>query len=504
MEEHNMSHISSYYTYMHNKNSSLPDGVCEDLNLDDFYSAIDFTSSRIGQQYLYSILHHDRLSGVEKYEGLICKLAQDKGMRTRLMVALGKLNNVDAYYIASLFAETIPMPSKKELQLLKVCRFLPFLSVGLLLTTHAVSWLFLLLFMLLSNLFLHYRSKRKMYQYYSSIPQLLCMLKQARILSKEPLFASVHGEIVPILDELNLLRKRLRFVQLGIHLDNEMAMLFYTFSELFNIFFLAEAYIVSKSLILLDNKKSQINEVFCFCGMLDVLCSIALLRGQLPYYCLPAEPANEESLRVNALYHPLIKDAVSNDIVLYGKSVLVTGSNMSGKTSFIRAIGLNLLSAKVLGTCFARSFTISTNLKLLSAIHTTDNLVEGKSYFLQEVEQVKEMIDAASKGSSLFLLDEPFKGTNTKERVAIGKAVLSSLGKDGNIVFVSTHDLELGKLLEDEYDLYYFSESVKNDELLFDYKLKKGVATERSAIKILEIYDYPKTVIQDAYSIMSD
>lgn len=114
------------------------------------------------------------------------------------------------------------------------------------------------------------------------------------------------------------------------------------------------------------------------------------------------------------------------------------------------------------------------------------------------------MIDVASKGSFLFLLDEPFKGTNTKERVAIGKAVLSSLGKDGNIVFVSTHDLELGKLLEDEYDLYYFSESVKDDELLFDYKLKKGVATGRSAIEILEIYDYPKTVIQDAYSIMSD
>lgn len=169
-----MSHISSYYTYMHDKNLSLPDGVCEDLNLDDFYSAIDFTSSRIGQQYLYSILHHDRLSGVEKHEELICKLAQDKGVRIQLMNALAKLNNVDAYYIASLFAETVPMPSKKELQLLKVCRFLPFLSVGLLLTTHAVGWLFLLFFTLLSNLFLHYRSKRKMYQYYSSIPQLLC------------------------------------------------------------------------------------------------------------------------------------------------------------------------------------------------------------------------------------------------------------------------------------------------------------------------------------------
>ena len=103
----------------------------------------------------------------------------------------------------------------------------------------------------------------------------------------------------------------------------------------------------------------------------------------------------------------------------------------------------------------------------------------------------------------LFLLDELFRGTNTKERIAISKAVLSWLVKSDNLVFVSTHDLELADMLENEYELYYFSESVKDGILSFDYKLKRGVATEHNAIKILEICDYPASLVSEAHSITS-
>jgi DNA mismatch repair ATPase MutS len=112
------------------------------------------------------------------------------------------------------------------------------------------------------------------------------------------------------------------------------------------------------------------------------------------------------------------------------------------------------------------------------------------------------MIDSVSAASSLFLLDEPFKGTNTKERVAISKAVLSALAKENNIVFVSTHDIELSRLLESDYDLYHFTESVRDGRLTFDYKLKAGVTSERNAIKILEICHYPDDIIRDAYDIV--
>ena len=95
--------------------------------------------------------------------------------------------------------------------------------------------------------------------------------------------------------------------------------------------------------------------------------------------------------------------------------------------------------------------------------------MENKSYFMQEVTTIKDFVDESGHGNHLFLLDELFRGTNTKERIAISKAVLSWLVKSDNLVFVSTHDLELADMLEDEYELYYFSESVKDGILSFDY-----------------------------------
>ena len=176
---------------------------------------------------------------------------------------------------------------------------------------------------------------------------------------------------------------------------------------------------------------------------------------------------------------------------------------MAGKTCFMRTIGVNLLAAKTLHTCFAEVFEINTGISLLSSIHQGDNLMENKSYFMQEVTTIKGFVDESGHGNHLFLLDELFRGTNTKDRIAISKAVLSWLVKSDNLVFVSTHDLELADMLENEYELYYFSESVKDGILSFDYKLKRGVATEHNAIKILEICDYPASLVREAHSITS-
>ena len=225
-----------------------------------------------------------------------------------------------------------------------------------------------------------------------------------------------------------------------------------------------------------------------------------MFRESLPYHSLPGRCREGESFHVADIYHPLIDHCVSNTVTLHGKSVLITGSNMSGKTSFIRSIGVCQLVAEALNTCFARSFRYPSGMRLASAIHMEDSLLEGKSFFLQEVQTIKEMIDLSREGNHLFLLDELFKGTNTVERIAIAKAVLSALIRQRNIVFVSTHDIELASLLKDEYDLYHFCENVENGVLSFDYKLKSGPVTERNAIRILEICGYPQEVVQEAYS----
>lgn len=171
---------------------------------------------------------------------------------------------------------------------------------------------------------------------------------------------------------------------------------------------------------------------------------------------------------------------------------------MSGKTTFIRTLAINLLTAKTLNTCFAKEFRIDTNRRLYSVIHTEDNLLEGKSYFFKEAENVKMALDKGKEGNYLFIFDELFKGTNTMERIAINSAVFSDLAKADNLILASTHDLELTSLLHNQYELYHFSEKIADNKLLFDYKLKKGVAKEGNAIKILELCGYPSSLLQSA------
>jgi DNA mismatch repair ATPase MutS len=167
----------------------------------------------------------------------------------------------------------------------------------------------------------------------------------------------------------------------------------------------------------------------------------------------------------------------------------------------MRAIGVNIITGLTINTCFAESLTFPL-LRIFSAIRISDDLMNNKSYYFEEVLTVKEMIlESEKEEPSLFLLDEIFKGTNTVERISAGKAVLSALAKNNNIVLVSTHDIELTDMLNQEYELYHFSEIIANNSVDFDYKLKSGKLKNRNAIRILEINDYPKEVISEAIEI---
>ena len=131
--------------------------------------------------------------------------------------------------------------------------------------------------------------------------------------------------------------------------------------------------------------------------------------------------------------------------------------------------------------------------------------MNDKSYYFEEVLTIKEMIEKSQiPGYNLFLLDEIFKGTNTIERISAGKAVLSYLNSGSNIVFVSTHDIELADMLIDTYELYHFSEQVDNKTVDFDFKLKNGKLQNRNAIRILEINDYPKEIITEAIELSEE
>jgi len=176
---------------------------------------------------------------------------------------------------------------------------------------------------------------------------------------------------------------------------------------------------------------------------------------------------------------------------------------MSGKSTFLRTLTINSILAQTIYTCFADEFTTPI-LKQYSSIRIDDNLFEGKSYYFQEVNIMASLLEKVETPfQNMFVLDEVFKGTNTVERIAAAKAILSYLNRKANIVIVSTHDIELADMLGKEYDLYHFTETVENSGLHFDHSIKAGQLRTRNAIKILELSNYPPEIIEEARQICS-
>ena len=172
---------------------------------------------------------------------------------------------------------------------------------------------------------------------------------------------------------------------------------------------------------------------------------------------------------------------------------------MSGKTTFIRAVGINVLLAQSIATTLTEKYTAPI-LKIATSIRISDDVSESQSYYLAEVDSINELLKNSENenGQFLFIIDEIFKGTNTIERVGSAKAILEFLNQKNHLVMVSTHDLELTQFLQNGFVLYHFQEQIENEELFFDYKLKQGILQQRNAIRILELAKFPPEVIREA------
>lgn len=479
----------------------LSDKTCTDLDFEELFMFLDRTNSKIGQQYLYNKLRALATDQKITDEKLIQLFSNDTAFRVSVQEQLSRLNNTNSYYVRSLFQEDHTEPPKWFF----VIRLLSFTSVLTLALLPFTPQLFLvLLAVVVANLLIHYWNKRNLYQYLASIPELLKLNRVARELYNDDRLKVINPQLPESIRIIEQVKNRMSFFKLEANLDGDLQAIFWGFLELFKILFLMEPLLLFNVLKKLDTKRKQIEDVFLFVGHIDTLISISSLRQGLPSYCLPIIHKNNNELIVENVYHPLIPYCITNSISVKGKSILLTGSNMSGKTTFIRTIGINTLTGQALNTCFADSFLLP-KLRIFSAIRISDDLMNDKSYYFEEVLTIKEMIDESqTEVANLFLLDEIYKGTNTVERISAGKAVLSFISQNNNIVFVSTHDIELTDLLEEEYELYHFSEIVEHNTVDFDYQLKIGKLTNRNAIRILQINNYPEKVIKEAIDISKE
>ncbi len=372
--------------------------------------------------------------------------------------------------------------------------------MALILTLFVANQFFLLLLAsFMMNIVIHFWNKKNIYVYIDSFSQLRLLLKIVQELVKLNLTIP-SDTVISSFKSIEKHKKAIAVFRFEQRSNADLISLVLGLLEGIRIFFLTEPLIAFGVLRNLDKKRQDMQVLFEYVGKIDTSISIGSLRERMPYYCIPSI-LHDTTLDFVNVYHPLIPNYIPNSLNTNHKSVLITGSNMSGKTTFIRTVAMNVLLVQTINTCFAESFTLSP-MRLFSAIRISDDLLNDKSYYFEEVLTIKKMIaESRSSSTSLFLLDEIFKGTNTIERIAAGKAVLSYLGNSDNIVFVSTHDIELTELLTDTYALYHFTEIVENEQIKFDYQLKSGNLTTKNAIRILELNDYPDVVVTEVRKI---
>jgi hypothetical protein len=241
------------------------------------------------------------------------------------------------------------------------------------------------------------------------------------------------------------------------------------------------------------NNQPHVEKWFSTLAEIELLSSLATFNVNHPQVCFPTFSNEAGILIAKQMGHPLIPahKMVRNSITIQqGQQLcLITGSNMAGKSTFLRSTGINIVLAMMGAPVDAQAFTLSP-MQVLSSMRITDNLEESTSTFYAELKKLKEVIDAVNNKQKVFLLlDEILRGTNSADRHTGSKALINQLVKHNATGMLATHDIALANLANEHpshIHNYHFDVQINGDELYFDYKLKEGVCTSLNAYLLMK------------------
>ena len=233
-------------------------------------------------------------------------------------------------------------------------------------------------------------------------------------------------------------------------------------------------------------------------GQIEAMISAAEFAASLPSYCWGTrEQKDGAAMHARDLFHPLLKDPVSNSVTL-NTSMLLTGSNASGKSTFLKTVAIAQILSQSIGVVPAAEYR-SGFYRVFSSMALRDDLASGRSYFIVEIEALKRIMDAIEGTYPVMcFVDEVLRGTNTVERIAASAQILAELKQRGVFVFAATHDIELTRLLEEAFANYHFEETIQGEDISFSYQLKTGKAKSRNAIRLLGMLGFEESIIDNA------
>jgi len=479
---------------------SIDDQTWNDLNMDNIYAKIDRTFTDPGEAVLYGMLRTPLADKVilETRNRIIRLFQDDRKFREDAQLALIRLGHqhFSNDLFVTLWGNLLPLSRMTLLftamTVLAICSLsVPFIWGSPVLALVPVA-------MFIANLFIHYIFRRNYKDQLFAFSYLLAFIRTAGKLSRilEGKLDVYQETLGKNFDACRKILKKSRFLfpskDTPASSPNEII------NEYLNIFFLFEVRAFYSAASEINNRIDELRELYIILGEIDALQSIASYRESLSEYTEPEFSSSGISLDIGNAVYPLLENPVPASVTINRNGIIITGSNMSGKSTFLRNIGCNVLLAQTITTCLA-SYYKGSFFHVMTSISRTDDVIAGKSFYYVEAERILRTIRSLEgKTPTLCIIDELLSGTNSAERLQASDAILRHLIKQNTLVICATHDLELIDRLEGMCDLYHFTGTADDTGLTFDHLLKPGMATTQNAIDLLEYLGYPDDIINRA------
>ena len=492
-----LARISMYYQ-KHQRADQIDDITWNDLNLDAVYQRLNTCLSAAGDEYLYYRLRTpakdgDELLYLEKRIRFFMEQEEERHRLQKICYQLGRTGRHSIYE----YLDHLDLLGERKSGKYFFWDFLVLLSIGLMFVSLPVG-LICLFGVLCHNLITYFKEFRQVEPYITSFAYVRRLLQGTDELGKADI-----SEIAEELTEVREINRKLRgFIKssylitaAGQSGGNPLEVLF----DYLRMLFYLDLIRFNKALHDLRRYMSEVDRLITVVGQLECAVAVGSFRKSLgENWCEPKlceEAGKDLFLRAEELYHPLLQNAVPND--LYAKrGVLLTGSNASGKSTFLRAVAVNALLAQPVHTCAAAKYE-APFYRIYSSMSLRDDLTGGDSYYMVEIKSIKRILDQArqKEGSPvLCFVDEVLRGTNTVERIAASTQIMKKLAAGHALCFAATHDIELTKLLRQEYDNYHFEERIEENDIFFPYLLMDGPASTRNAIALLKMLQYDESI----------
>lgn len=501
-EQKEYDKISDYFKKvsksLDDKSGIIDDITWNDLDMDTMFMAMNSTYSSVGEECLYNILRitkndEKELKERDRLSEYFASHKDETEKLQEIYYSLGRTKNIS---LTEFMGRLYELKEKSNIK-----HYILDVLLGASLVTlfiEPVIGITFLIIMISLNVFVYYSRKAEIESYFVCFKYLVYMQEAAKLIVKEN-YEGISGytkRLSEICKILSPIRKG-AFLLASTKMDGSISEILMEYVRM-----ITHVDIIKfNSMLRLTKKHSKdVEDLFSTLGNIEAMIAVASFRESLDYYTKPEfVSGTENGICFTDIYHPLIDEPVVNSME-EKKCVLLTGSNASGKSTFLKTVAINAIFAQTIYTCTAKYYKTSYY-NIYTSMALRDNLKGQESYYIVEIKSLKRIMDCIDSGKKVIcFVDEVLRGTNTVERIAASTFILKSLADNGAMCFAATHDVELTHILENIYANYHFQEEVRDDDVLFNYKLYDGRAVSRNAIKLLKVMGYDSHIIKSAES----